>query len=350
MEQAFFCAAPSSSPLSQKQSPRFPPPDSPAWYGSLPPLGFVQMDRQSLSDRGAEHSPSYRCWRYIPGDSASTPFRYPGQQHTSSISHSVHPRLSGPLPLPTFPSSTLCAAVAQAPSLSRNNIEFPWNLQGLHWLMEAAHKPGNGMYLAKVKALCTEAHNTPTERKTELQKVLLSKWRNPVPLGIAQVSLINPRIDDSVDIWYYYLCTHQKSWPRGVRKDLLGRPIMSDLRANRIISRLRPTESSSSNPVSSRTAFVQQVVDIFSRPGTYQRILVRKHIDVAHSLSYLRFHERTWFITIEDIVRHFAACGITVEMATRDFEPWARNYLEISYEIRRKKDLTLQRKVSYFQI
>ena len=326
MEQAFFFTPHSrfSSPLSQRLCS--PPPDSPTWYGSLPPLGF-ELHTQTLTRTANNglmlgHSSTLIG---IDDESSSSNECGSAQQHSPSISHGIDPRLRGPLPLPTFPPS-----VAQASSLSGNNNEFPRNLQDLHWLMEAAHEPGNGMYLAKVKALCAEAHSTPTERKTELQKVLLSKWRNPIPLGVAEV-LMNPRIDDSVDIWYYYLCVHQRSWPRGVRKDLLGRPIISDLRANRIISRLRPIESSSSNPVTSRRAFVQRVVYLFSRPGAYQQILVVNDIDVAHSLSYLRFYERAWPITIENIVRHFAACGITVKMAMRDFEPWARNYLETSW-------------------
>lgn len=269
-------------------------------------------------------------------DSTSIPIQHPGQQQavsfTATASHSVPPRPSGPFP--TSPSTTLRAAIAQAPGPLRNN-RFPRTLQDLQWLMKAAHKPGNDMHLAKVKSLCAEAHATPREGKTELQKVLLSKWRNPE--GIAQASSLevkmNPRIDDSVETWYSYLCMHQGSWPRGVRKDLLGQPIMSDLRASRMISRLRPEaglKSSSPNPLVSKAAFMQQVIFLFSRPGAYHRILVGSGITVAQTLSYLPFHERTGPITVENLVRHCAACGITVQMAAQDFEPWASNYLEMS--------------------
>ena len=270
----------------------------------------------------------------------SMPIQQPGKQHTASTSHRLPPRPSGPLPMSR--SGTL-HAVAQAPSTPRSNL-FPRTLQDLEWLMRAAREPGNGRYLAMVEALYTEAHATPRERKTDLQEVVLSKWRNPAHSGVVKVSSPlpesssdldrkkNPRLEDSVETWYSYLCTHQKSWPRGVRKDLLGRPIMSDLRASRMISRLRPEAGLERSPpnllVSPRAAFMQQVIGLFSKPGTYQQILVRDNIKVAESLSYLPFNERSGSITIETLVYHCATCGITVKMATEDFEPWARNYLK----------------------
>jgi hypothetical protein len=277
-------------------------------------------------------------FKVVSTSAAFTPTQHPGyqhtgqQQHTASVtlrtSHALPPRPSGPLP--QSPSTTPHAAIAQASSLSGQN-HFPKTLQDLEWLMKAAHRPGNNMYLTKVRALCAEAHATPRENKTELQEVLLSKWRNPVALGSSPKPdvKINPRIDDPVEMWYSYLCTHQKSWPRGVRKDSLGRPVMSDLRASRMISRLRSEaglKSSSPNSPVPRATFIQHIVDLFSRPGTYQQILVRDDINVAQTLSYLPFRGRTGSLAIETLVRHCAACGITVEMATQDFEPWARNY------------------------
>ena len=276
-------------------------------------------------------------FKVVSTSAAFTPTQHPGHQHTGqqhtasvtlSTSHALPPRPSGPLP--KSPSTTPHAATAQAPSLSGHN-HVPKTLQDLEWLMKAAHRPGNNMYLTKVRTLCAEAHATPRENKTELQEVLLSKWRNPVALGSSPKPdvKINPRIDDPVEMWYSYLCTHQKSWPRGVRKDSLGRPVMSDLRASRMISRLRPEaglESSSPNSPVPRAAFIQHIVDLFSRPGTYQQILIRDDINVAQTLSYLPFRGRTGSLAIETLARHCAACGITVEMATQDFEPWARNY------------------------
>ena len=306
----------------------------------LPGQSSTSIGSSDLSSPSSECQPAHNSLSYaaavsvkVASTSDSMLIQYPGHQHTGSVTLSTHalpPRPSGPFP--NSPSTTPHAVIAQAPSPSRNN-HFPKNLQDLEWLMRAAHRPGNDLYLARVKALCAEAHATPRENKTELQEALLSKWRNPVTSGKAQ-SLkpdvkTNPRIDDSVEIWYSYLCTHQKSWPRGVRKDSLGRPFMSDLKASRIISRLRPEaglDSSSPNSLVPRAAFMQQVVSLFSRPGTYQQILVRDDISVARSLSYIPFHEPTGPLTIESIARHCAACGITVEMATQDFEPWAHNY------------------------
>jgi hypothetical protein len=299
-------------------------------------VGFGDISSSSTKCQPGRSSLSYSAAVSFKvasiNDSAFMPIhqQHSSQQHTASVtlstSHTLPPRPNGPPP--NFPSTTTPhAAISQAPSPLRNN-HIPKNLEDLEWLMRAAHRPGNDMYLAKIKALCAEAHATPREKKTELQEVLLTRWRNKnsVASGSSSDVKINPRIDDSVEVWYSYLCTHQKSWPKGVRKDSLGRPVISDLRASRIVSRLRPEagpESSSPNSPVPRPAFIQQVVSLFSRPGTYQQILVRDNINIAQSLSYLPFHGS---LTIESLVRHFAACGITVEMATQEFEPWARNY------------------------
>ncbi|KAF8802512.1 hypothetical protein BYT27DRAFT_7341395 [Phlegmacium glaucopus] len=153
--------------------------------------------RSSTSIRGDNISPSLSYAAAASFKLASTsdptiPIQHHGQQQTvpSSIS-GVPPRPSRPFP--TSPSTTLRAAIVQVPGPLRNNC-FPQTLQDLYWLMRIAHRPGNDIYLAKVKALCAEAHATPRERKTELQNVLLSKWRNPVPSGSAGLRTLGSQL------------------------------------------------------------------------------------------------------------------------------------------------------------
>lgn len=149
-------------------------------------------------------------------------------------------------------------------------------------------------------------------------------WRNPYTPANANMSQAdikpNPRIDDPVDIWFDYLCTHPHSWPKGVRKDPKGRPVMSDLIANRAVARMRPTESASV-----RNDFVAQVTDMFSSPGMYQQLLEKNGFTVAPLITYTVF---TGPITVDDVALHFARSGITPSVAMNNFEPWARHYKE----------------------
>ncbi len=193
--------------------------------------------------------------------------------------------------------------------------------------MELAREPTNegAAALSIVKSFCSRAHNTPRDDKNFMQRWVLMNWKNPYAMGSAPSKLAadakpNPRIDDPVDVWYEYLCAHPHSWPKGVRKDALGKPIMSDLVANRAVARMRPTESAAS-----RNDFIAHVTDIFAIPGMYKQLLEENNLAVTPEVSYKPF---TGPISIDTIVRHFAESGLTPADATKNFEPWAQNYKE----------------------
>lgn len=209
----------------------------------------------------------------------------------------------------------------------------PKNLRQLQALMSAAHQPGNERALAKVKALCAEAHQTPREQKTEMQRFLLANWRNPSAAGEGlthplppppSVVKTNPRMDDPVQVWYEYLCAHQGSWPRGVRRDSRGRPNLSDLKASRTVARLRPEVEPNGN-TSFRSDFMLQVTRLFATPGAYEGNLERNGLRVSPMVTY-QSYEGPFNVTLEDIARHFADCGITSTVAAQELEPWAREY------------------------
>ncbi|KAF9463885.1 hypothetical protein BDZ94DRAFT_1235760 [Collybia nuda] len=243
---------------------------------------------------------------------------------------------------------------APSPKLSATPVppartSFPNNpktIRQLHALMTAAHQPGNEAALSRVKVLCSEAHATPREQKTELQRVLLSTWRNPTPGGGVPPSIVtstpplrtpvrpgghspstikmNPRVDDPVEVWYEYLCTHQASWPRGVRRDARNKPILADLKASRTVARLRPEADPAGN-TAPRAEFMACVVDLFSTPGAYQNRIETTNFKVAPATT-IRPYRGPAAIAVEDVVRHLADCGITFDAATKELEPWAQNY------------------------
>ncbi|KAJ6541987.1 hypothetical protein DFH09DRAFT_929198 [Mycena vulgaris] len=208
----------------------------------------------------------------------------------------------------------------------------PKTLRQLQYLMNKAHQPGNDEALAKVKMLCAEAHQTPREEKTDLQRYILANWRNP-DLGGAfgDVSALlppranNPRMEDPVEVWHAYLTTHQGSWPRGVRRMADGSPHLGDLRASRTVARLRPAIGDKGD-TTARTEFMACAAQLFASPGMYQDLLRRYELTVAPMLSY-RPHRATQFsISAAEVARHFAAAGVSVAEAVAELEPWAQEY------------------------
>ncbi|KAJ6558385.1 hypothetical protein B0H19DRAFT_1029014 [Mycena capillaripes] len=217
----------------------------------------------------------------------------------------------------------------------------PKTLRQLQYLMNRAHQPGNEESLAKVKMLCAEAHQTPREEKTELQRYILSNWRNPdlgarlrLPAsctltpakpGAPAPRANNPRMDDPVEVWHAYLTTHRGSWPRGVRREADGRPHMGDLKASRTVARLRPAIGENGD-TSARTEFMACAAQLFASPGMYQDLLRRNALTVASVVSYRPYRATQFSITAAEVVRHFAASGITVAEAVAELEPWAQEY------------------------
>ena len=200
---------------------------------------------------------------------------------------------------------------------------FPTTIQELKDLMFLAGESTVEGYsaLSIIKKMCLDAHATPREEKTPIQKWILINWRNPYSSAHMNPEAdikSNPRIDDRVEVWFDYLCTHPHSWPKGVRKDSKNRPFMSDLIANRAVARMRPTESATA-----RNDFVAQVTDMFSSPGMYRQLLEKNDFTVASLISFPIF---TGPITVEDVALHFARSGVTPSMAMKNFEPWAQQY------------------------
>ncbi|KAF8150736.1 hypothetical protein B0H34DRAFT_730017 [Crassisporium funariophilum] len=242
-------------------------------------------------------------------------------------------RPSGPPPQSPSTDSRVAAA-----RFAHSGTPEPRTLDDLRTLMNAARTPGNDAALAKVKALCKEAHETARDSKTELQKFLLYNWRNSGPTDSSQSSSsasswrvrsapkLNPRIDDSVEIWYDYLCVHQGSWPRGVRKDSQNRPVIEDLRASRIISQLRPRGNSVPNTASARAEYMIHVVGLFSSSGTYGDIVSRNNWNIAQKASYNPYPGPVP-ITLDNVARHFAMCGVVIGTVTQELEQWVRNYI-----------------------
>ncbi|KAF8198208.1 hypothetical protein K438DRAFT_1717851 [Mycena galopus ATCC 62051] len=232
------------------------------------------------------------------------------------------------------------------PSFASNHrsISTPKTLRQLQHLMNRAHQPGNGEYLAKVKLLCAEAHATPREEKTDLQHYILSNWRNPdggpsaspppppppppllLPNQVLQSPKANnPRMDDPVEVWHAYLTTHRGSWPRGVRREADGSPHMGDLKASRTVARLRP-DIGETGDTTLRTEFMACAAQLFASPGMYQDLLRRNSLSVAPVVSYKPYRATQFSVTPAEVVRHFAAAGVSVDDAVTELEPWAQEY------------------------
>ncbi|KAJ7472141.1 hypothetical protein FB451DRAFT_1339696 [Mycena latifolia] len=275
----------------------------------------------------------------------------PPQTSSSSIPASKTQVFAAPaLSLPPRPTVEVIASsgppdLRATPAFSSiQQGRAPQTLRQLQYLMNRAHQPGNDVALAKVKTLCAEAHQTPREEKSELQRYILANWRNPeqsasgsrsvspppLPLLLPNQELLppranNPRMEDPVEVWHAYLTTHQGSWPRGVRRAPDGSPHIGDLKASRTVARLRPAIGANGD-TTARTEFMACAAQLFASPGMYQDLLRRDGLTVAPGVSY-RPHRATQFsITAAEVARHFAASGVSVEEAIAELEPWAQEY------------------------
>ncbi|RDB29392.1 hypothetical protein Hypma_014837 [Hypsizygus marmoreus] len=230
---------------------------------------------------------------------------------------------------------SLRAIAVASPFVSRPVTSIP----KMRSLIIAAHQPGNEEILARVKSLCTEAHATPQGQKTDIQKYLLIHWRNltpgselsmasslPLPSNVkgSLSPRVNPRMDDPVEVWYEYLCTHRTSWPRGVRRDAHNKPHLADLKASRTVARLRPDVDSAGSSTA-RMEFMGRVAELFSVVGGYKEHLRKNKIKIAPKVTFRVYHGAAP-ITLDDVARHFARCGVTLAAATEELEPRARFY------------------------
>ncbi|KAI6027766.1 hypothetical protein BKA83DRAFT_4233227, partial [Pisolithus microcarpus] len=197
----------------------------------------------------------------------------------------------------------------------------PKSIKQIQSFLRAAHQPGNYQALTKVKALCSEAHRTPREQKTEVQRFLLSTWRTPDwehPTSVPKipVPMNNPRLEDPVEMWVAYYTANPSSCPKGVRRDAEGRPTIQDMRASRRVARLRPPVHPN-NPESreARQKFMAVVAELFCEPGAYDNTLRRAAFSVSPHVDFAPYVGIAEGITRERVARHFAACGVTITVA-----------------------------------
>lgn len=210
-------------------------------------------------------------------------------------------------------------------------IRTPKTIKQMNTLLKDAHVPGNIDHYKKVKELCADAH-AAKDRRTEVQKYLLVKWKTPdwvrKPHASESVNALpptNPQRDDPPEIWVAYYAVFPNSWPLGVRRDIDGKPRLSDMRASRIVARLRP-EMMIDEPTTrtARLRFKETVINLFSTPRAYHQTLIRNDVAIAPQITYQPFMGLLEDITLDGVARHFAMCGISGAVAERELGPWAR--------------------------
>ncbi|KAF7978834.1 hypothetical protein HWV62_44631 [Athelia sp. TMB] len=240
------------------------------------------------------------------------------------------------------PHSSSYAAVASAPasplqaswqSVGSSSIRTPKFTKQVDKLIRDANIPGNAEHVKKIKALCAEAH-LAKDKKTDLQKYLLVKWKTPewvkgaqLPTGAAVSAPLplNPRSDDPPETWVAYYTIYPASLPAGVRRDAHGKPRLADISASRVVARLRPEVAiGDSNSTATRNAFKETVVRLFSIRHSYEQYLSWAGATVADVTTFKPFAGPPETITPENVAVHFAQCGISITRAETELGPWAR--------------------------
>lgn len=210
------------------------------------------------------------------------------------------------------------------------------NLKEMNMLIRAAREPYNWAALNKCKRLLREAHATTKVERTSVQNHLIKEWRSVEwddgthATRHSHASLhpraINPRKEDPPEAWQAYFVACPESIPLGIRRDDEGVPLLSDLKAFRTVSRLKPEKSSSSSET--LKDFKPAVARLFSIHDAYQESLMRLGTTIADEVTYIPYNGPP-DVTLDDISAHFAACGITNAMADAEMGPWAREYLSV---------------------
>lgn len=217
-------------------------------------------------------------------------------------------------------------------SVSTSSIRTPKFIKQVDKLIRDANAAGNTEHVKKIKAMCAEAH-LAKDKKTDLQKYLLVKWKTPewvkgaqTPGAAVSAPLpLNPRSDDPPESWVAYYAVYPASLPAGVRRDAHGKPRLSDISASRVVARLRPeVVMGDSNSTATRNAFKETVVRLFSIRHSYEQYLSWAGAAVAAAITFKPFAGPPESITPENIAVHFARCGISIARAESELGPWAR--------------------------
>ncbi|KAF7978833.1 hypothetical protein HWV62_44629 [Athelia sp. TMB] len=230
-------------------------------------------------------------------------------------------------------------------------LKKPKTVKQMKALMFDAHQPGNEDALLMVQELCREAHDTPRESRMDFQKYLLSAWRRPVSLDEDDTSLRyapsgpdNPTFDAPAEEWYMYYQARPSSFelPRGIRRDSEGRPFLSDVKAFRTVARLGPTRSEEDADI--RPRYKRLVMILFFVPGLYLRAITKSGLTIPGTITYahMKWSSGAGVVTVNDVARHFATCGITAHDADHELGPWARECFADALRKGELEDLKLE--------
>ncbi|KAF8831360.1 hypothetical protein F5879DRAFT_920642 [Lentinula edodes] len=214
-------------------------------------------------------------------------------------------------------------------------------------LIQKAHD-GDERSISLIKVLCREAHGTPPERKTYGQRYILARWRNPSfcprrgrsntnPSSTSNPhlpQLINPQSNDPPEAWIAYYTRYPKSLPKGVRVNSKTRaPLFGDIVASRLLARLRPTASQY------RAEFNVAMINLFIHRGQFRQMVQDGQIQIPRIADiYQPFEpegriEQGQLISVLDVARHYAKCGVSIEDVENYVEPWTEEYAKQKYEL-----------------
>jgi len=302
----------------------------------------------SISSKHLTHSPAVSAASIAPSVEAA---RLPQPRPFFSIPLSTQPLTMENLAetttdsvrdLQNDPNSTY-GSTATAPqawqTAERRRPKPVKNLKEMNMLIRAARESGNWAALTKVKRLLREAHATAKGERTSVQNHLIEKWRTvewddgsrPPRHSRAPKRPRDPHKEDPPEVWqaYYAACPELLIPSLGIRRDDEGVPLLSDVKAVRTVSRLKP-EKALSTPEALKN-FKTAVARLFLVHGAYQESLMRLGVTVADQVTYGPY-DGPPDATFDDVASHFAACGITYVMADIEMGPWAREYLSVLLE------------------
>ncbi|KZP27411.1 hypothetical protein FIBSPDRAFT_853603 [Athelia psychrophila] len=210
-------------------------------------------------------------------------------------------------------------------------------------LMKAANQPENHDQVTFIKALVGEAMLATD--KSHLQRYLVKNWKTPVWKGgrgaAPTVSIAQPQRHDPPETWLAWYEVHPQQFLVGIRRDTQNKLFLSDIRASRLIARLRPiTVKGDQASRECQIQFDQLSIELFSTPHRYEQVLTTLGSAIAKEAAHVAYGGPPTDVTLESVGRHFAACGISLETAEQVLGPWMRERLRVS---QLREETTLER-------
>jgi uncharacterized coiled-coil protein SlyX len=192
----------------------------------------------------------------------------------------------------------------------------PQTVEAVNRLFEAAKREGDHKAYQRALGYVRRCQNVTVETRNDVVLHAIQTWRPPKwaaklrPARAGQPAkggVAMPTRDDNATTWRTWLEAHPTRAVRGVRRYPEGFADF-ELEAYIMMLRTRPVDRQATER--SRSAWARCFVALCLQPAEYCRRIKVGAITVAPTVEYLKYAQLVDNLTVDDMARHLAACGL----------------------------------------